>query len=570
MAENYDHEEALRELEEGGDDYEYYTLLNVGRDADQDEIRRAYRRLCRIYHPDRYQDEDKQKTATEFFRRIQEAYKVLSDPRTRSIYDRRGRTGLSEDMAVIERTSLPTELIEEYEKLRDLWEERTYIQDCNPGGVFKMEVDATQLFDRDREDYFGQRASISVDKFTSEMSVDANVTKSTLAQAVGVVLAPRYGQTVGGVQFSLRHLFSKQDWVKPSLLLGNRPTLGLDGYHAFSDRMYATGHVGVSLLSGRYLSLTASGSATRRLTDSTTGTLAVHSLGEAVSVQLNHQLSPTTGLSGEVRVGMQESHLKCLVHYQPLSHYLLKAGLQLGTSGLNVLYGVEHNLAKLTRVGATVLVGPSPGVVLKLSLSRASVSFRLRIRLSNFVGAAAVFYATSLPLIAYGLVRALGVAPLLRREWLKELREKRNKRAKEVVERRKMAESAVSLMQESVERIVSTERAKHGLLILEAWYGKLFDQRGRQSDESEDSSDSDPKVIDVRVPLQCLVADSKLILQETSKANVPGFYDPCLGEKKYLRVRYEFHGMEHEVTVENSEPLLIPRISHRVATHPEP
>lgn len=572
MADNRDPEEILRELEEGEESEEYYTLLNVSRNAEQEEIRRSYRRLCRIYHPDRYQDENKQKTAVEFFRRIQEAYKVLSDPRTRSIYDKRGRSGLNEDMAVIERTSLPSELIEEYEKLRELWEERTYIQDCNPGGAFKMDVDATSLLDTDQG--YGQRP-VSVEKFSSELSVDANFTKSAQGQAVGVVVAPRYGRLVGGVHFSLRHLYSSQNWIKPSVFIGSRPMLSVDAYHAFSDCMYATGHAGLSLVSSsRFLAYVGNVSVTRRLNESTTGTITVQNLGEATSVKLTHRLSPSTSASGEVKIGMESSYVEGLLHYQPISHYLLKAGVRAGTKGVNVLYGIEHEVAKMTTLGSTVLIGPEKGVVLKLSLTRASVSFRLRLRLSDFVGVAAVFYATCLPLALYGCVKFLAVAPLLRSEWLREIREKKSKRAKEMLERKKMAESAVSLMEETVERIVSTERARHGLLIVEAWYGKLFDHQ--QSDgpttqgvgEGTDGGD-EPKVIDVRIPLQCLVADSKLMLWESTKANIPGFYDPCVGERKYLRVLYEFRGTAHEVTVENSEPLVIPRESHRVITRNE-
>jgi len=113
-------------------------------------------------------------------------------------------------------------------------------------------------------------------------------------------------------------------------------------------------------------------------------------------------------------------------------------------------------------------------------------------------------------------------------------------------------------MKETFERVVTSEQARHGLLILAAWYGKLFDM------QTDGSLISSPKIIDVRIPLQCLVVDSKLILHENSKANIPGFYDPCVGEKKYLRVQYEFRGTPHEVTVENSEPLIIPRRSHRI------
>ena len=140
---------------------------------------------------------------------------------------------------------------------------------------------------------------------------------------------------------------------------------------------------------------------------------------------------------------------------------------------------------------------------------------------------------------------------------MKEIEDKRVERAKEMVEKKHEAEAAVELMTETVERVVSTEQAKHGLLIIEAWYGKLFDTQ-------EEDGLIQPKVVDVRIPLQCLVVDSKLILHENTKANIPGFYDPCLGEKKHLRVRYEFRGALHEVTVSNSEPLIIPRKSHRI------
>lgn len=558
MSGNYDHEEVLRELDESGDNYEYYTLLNVDKNADQDEIRRAYRRLCRIYHPDRYQDEKKQNTATEFFRRIQEAYRVLSDPRTRSIYDKRGRVGLNEDMAVIERTSLPSELIEEYEKLRELWEERSYIQNCNPSGQFKMEVDATSLID---DDYFRQR-TVSIEKIEVQQSVDAAITKSAFGQVVGMCSATDYSSKFGGIQFSLRQLYSSVNWYKVSALVGTRPSLGIEGYHAISDGMYLTGQSSVHLFGHSRLGFTASGSITRRLGDSMTGTITVHNLGSATSVKLSHQLSATTGLLGEAKVGDEASYLRGLFHYQPVPHYLLKAGIQAGTMGVNVLYGIEHDIAKMTTIGASVLIGPSQGVALKLKLVRASMDFNIRIRLSDFVGVAPIFYATTLPLAVYGCIKALAIAPILRNEWLKEIKARKSERVKEVLEKKKVAESAVELMQETMERVVSTEQAKLGLLIVEAWYGKLFDHQ-------TDDVLSEPKVIDVHIPLQCLVADSKLILRESSKANIPGFYDPCIGEKKYLRVKYEFRGMTHEVTIENSEPLVIPRMSHRVINHSE-
>ena len=70
---------------------------------------------------------------------------MLSDPRLRAVYNRHGKRRLEADMALIERTALPTELLEEYEKLKALWEERTYIQEVNPRGQFQMDVDASRF-----------------------------------------------------------------------------------------------------------------------------------------------------------------------------------------------------------------------------------------------------------------------------------------------------------------------------------------------------------------------------------------------------------------------------------------
>jgi curved DNA-binding protein len=65
---------------------DYYEVLGVPRDADQDTIRRAYRKLARKYHPDLNADSD----AEERFKELGEAYEVLSDAEKRERYDRLG------------------------------------------------------------------------------------------------------------------------------------------------------------------------------------------------------------------------------------------------------------------------------------------------------------------------------------------------------------------------------------------------------------------------------------------------------------------------------------------------
>src|ERR1700761_5562063 len=65
---------------------DYYEVLGVPRDADQDAIRRAYRKLARQFHPDLNSDTD----AEDRFKELGEAYEVLSDPDKRGRYDRLG------------------------------------------------------------------------------------------------------------------------------------------------------------------------------------------------------------------------------------------------------------------------------------------------------------------------------------------------------------------------------------------------------------------------------------------------------------------------------------------------
>ncbi len=75
---------------------DYYQVLGVARDASQDEIRSAFRKLAAKHHPDRNPDDP---AAEERFKEINEAYTVLSDPEKRKLYDAYGRTGGVPDFA---------------------------------------------------------------------------------------------------------------------------------------------------------------------------------------------------------------------------------------------------------------------------------------------------------------------------------------------------------------------------------------------------------------------------------------------------------------------------------------
>ncbi|XP_068753709.1 dnaJ homolog subfamily C member 11-like isoform X2 [Montipora capricornis] len=549
MAESEDQEEIV----------DYYAILNVRREANENEIKAAYRRMCMLYHPDKHRDPAKKKIAEELFSKIQKAYEVLSIPESRGIYDIYGQKGLNAGWEVIERQRTPAEIREEYERLKREREERRLQELTNPAGSISVEVDATDLFDTYDEDFDrGPLPSIEVRSMTISQSIEAPLTTMdtlTLRGSVNI----KNGNGSGTVSVSARRVLSHRAWGSITFEAGEGPKLTFRAFANVTQRSYCSG--GIALGSHENgLSAGANGMLARQLDRHTVGYITYQGgLQSAMNTTVIRE-TETSRAALTVHLSFSNSFLMASYTRKIEKNTKLKATVKTGTFGSLIAYGCERQISDHSHLAATVRIGIPDGVCLKIKLTRANQVYNFPITLSEDIQPAAIFYGTLVPVVVFWVVKALVVNPFLKMEKDRESEAKREKFTKQMAEKKREAENSIRLMQETCERIVEYESSRHGLVIVNAWYGHLV----TMEESSNEAHRRPTKVIDVTVPVQCQVKDSRLFLTESSKSNLSGFYDPCPEEEKMLRVRYLFREAIHEVTVGDEEPVKIPKQSHKI------
>ncbi|XP_027803224.2 dnaJ homolog subfamily C member 11 [Marmota flaviventris] len=551
--------------EEELDNEDYYSLLNVRREASSEELKAAYRRLCMLYHPDKHRDPELKSQAERLFNLVHQAYEVLSDPQTRAIYDIYGKRGLEmEGWEVVERRRTPAEIREEFERLQQEREERRLQQRTNPKGTISVGVDATDLFDRYDEEYEDVSGSgfpqIEINKMHISQSIEAPLTATDTAILSGS-LSTQNGNGGGSINFALRRVTSAKGWGELEFGAGDLqgPLFGLKLFRNLTPRCFVTTNCALQF-SSRGIRPGLTTVLARNLDKNTVGYLQWRwGIQSAMNTSIVRD-TKTSHFTVALQLGIPHSF--ALISYQHKfqddDQTRVKGSLKAGFFGTVVEYGAERKISRHSVLGAAVSVGVPQGVSLKVKLNRASQTYFFPIHLTDQLLPSAVFYATVGPLIIYFAMHRLIIKPYLRAQKEKELEKQRESTATDILQKKQEAEAAVRLMQESVRRIIEAEESRMGLIIVNAWYGKFVNDKSKKREKV--------KVIDVTVPLQCLVKDSKLILTEASKAGLPGFYDPCVGEEKSLRVLYQFRGVLHQVTVPDSEALRIPKQSHRIDT----
>ena len=153
----------------------------------------------------------------------------------------------------------------------------------------------------------------------------------------------------------------------------------------------------------------------------------------------------------------------------------LKLAGRIGTFGFMAEYGVEKKISKYSSVHGSVMFGVPSGVTLKIRFIRSSQSYNFNIQLSEEIIPAALFYATTLPIIGYFVLKKCILEPMDAEKHKEVIEKKKEMNEERLQQKRKEAEAAISLMIAQYERICAEEESKSGLLILHAFYGKFDD-----------------------------------------------------------------------------------------------
>ncbi|KAI8796247.1 dnaJ subfamily C member 11 [Biomphalaria glabrata] len=539
---------------------DYYALLNVDKKATIEEINNAFRHLSKIYHPDKHVDPIKKKKAEEIFNKLRKAHDVLRDKSRRTIYDMYGEKGLETgDMEIIARTKTPAEIIAEYERIQKEREERRLQQRTNPRGTITVGINASDLFDAEYgddelADYRPSR-SVEISSMSIAQSVECPLTlKDTIV--VGGNLDTRNGIGQGMFSVMWRRLLSTKGWAELDIHVGSAAALGITGFRQLTQRCYLRCSLRSEFSQHGYRPSAAMMLAyqfDRNLQGRLTYNLARPSSVTTNIIYSNEQ----NNLSTTLQLGIRNSFFSMAYtknHLDQNAKY--RGSFRVGTLGTMVEVSIEKKITDFSHVGGTLLVGVPHGVHLKLKMLRGQQTFFFPIYLSDNLNPSAILYGAAIPIISYFVIKNLIINPILKQQKQKELEKQKEDYAERLAQKRAEAEKAVELMKETYERCVELEEKKSGLVIVKSVYGKL---------QSIDDSILDSACVDVTIPIQALVKDSKLILPETSsKSGLPGFYDPFIGEEKKLYIRYLFRGRLHQAFISDTEPIRLPQQKHLI------
>ena len=584
----------------------------VSRDATEDDIKKAYRALAQVAHPDKHSSSVLREAASRSFNTLNEAYEILSDKERRRVYDVYGMAGLNAGLEVGRRHKSLREISEEFERARAKERRAQMEAKLNFRGSYGFSFSAAHLFDervRHRRALIAARRGLPTggSPFLDLNGVDFNSvfdvpTWSDDATAyVGAQGQMSRGAGAGGLILGLRKTASEHTSWECALVMGSMQSAATFhvqrqlSAHAAGTLAYsyaaAQGGLGLEVGVQRQLSEHSKGHLTWNV-----GPVGGMSTGA-------QRAKGKTSWKADVSVGPASSGVAGFIARRLSKKSTFRLSVRLGTTAIDFDIGCTRKMNRETSLGLSVSVGIR-GVHLKLRFNHSGQRFQFPILLAPRATVANASASLAIPFAAVGILKRYVVKPYALKLRVKEQTVLRSKHAAQVAADKAEARAAQELLKAQAAARVAKEREKNGLVVERAVFGH-FPRRTRPKagepivegfrEETETAEGTDDARgagttgtsgdgngdgngdgdgatkpapapwLDVTVAAQFMVFDSHLDVHAGAhKPSLLGFCDPCPDEKAYLRVRYTYRGVPHEVTVGEDDPLAIPNKAHEL------
>ncbi|OUC40408.1 DnaJ domain protein [Trichinella nativa] len=490
---------------------DYYAIFNIPRNANQEEITRAFRRLSLFSHPDRFKTIEEKSAARIYFEKYQRIYEVLSDPEKRLIYDSVGEKGLQiEGWEIIPRQKGVAEIRAEARRIVRLHELEILDKLSRPKGSFNLFIDATQNL-----------STFEVKGISCSQSVMFPWTTNSNFFASAVVNSMN---GVGSGKFSGGFRSRTFDTISWEMIVEYADEMSCRMKLSHVSRSLSENVTGIiSAKAGTQCSVT---------------TTLNYSVG-----QFNMAVASTVGVPASMLAAT------CVFSSADKSN-IVGTTMKFGTMGLIWSHTQQHTVSN-TSIQSVVQLHYPVGAYFSIKVKRANQVYQMNFTLfEDEFGTEALGIALLLQLATYSLHRFI-LKPCIKKIWNKFMKPSYDDDVKYSANQAKHEEheALIQLMRKEAVRLTAAEEQRKGLVITDASYGC-----------------NRPNDINVTVPLQLLVRNSKLIIQkDVDKNSLNGFYDPFPYEQKWLKIRYKCFDHLHECIISEHDAVEIPKKNHRIS-----
>ncbi|KAF3558607.1 hypothetical protein F2Q69_00017395 [Brassica cretica] len=527
----------------GPQNRELYALLNLSPEASDEEIRKAYRQWAQVYHPDKSPSPLMKEVAEENFKRICEAYEILSDETKRLIYDLYGMEGLASGLELGPRLSKAEEIKEELQRIKRREEEAKKMAHFMPTGSIVFNLSMPSFLEGDGI----MRGMVMASQVQSQLSKD-----DAVAIAGNLAANQRSGGGIGTV--ILRRQLSPVSSIEFVASTGLQSLIGMQTTRQLSIHSTATINISKSFSDG---SINLTNTWTRQLSETSSGNIEL-ALGMRSGITVGWKKRDENVSAGgdlKIETGGLGASARYTRKLSSKSHGRIAA--RIGSNALEIEVGGGRKISEFSTVRMMYTIGLK-GVFWKLELHRGGQKLIVPVLLSAYISPVFATGAFIVPTSLYFLLKKFVVKPYMQKREKRKALENTEKTYGKVREARASAEKAQQLLQNVATRKKNRQAETGGLIVTKALYGdaKAIEKRHEHMEEEVDSG-----VIDVTVPMNFLVSDSgELKLHEgVKKSGIMGFCDPCPDQPKQLYVAYTYNSRTFEAIVGDFEELLIPQ-----------